>query len=71
MLFNKKIIFLDIDGVLRTHKSDSEWSKKVNEPVYHGTLRLFSKQLVGNLNEVIYLTGRKLLSPQIGEYIYH
>lgn len=61
MIFNKKIIFLDIDGVLRTYKSDLEWSRKVNEPVYHGTNRLFSKELVDNLNEVIYLTGAKIV----------
>jgi histidinol phosphatase-like enzyme len=28
------IIFLDIDGVLRTHKSDSEWSEKLNTPIF-------------------------------------
>lgn len=61
MIFNKKIIFLDIDGVLRTYKSDLEWSRKINEPVYHGTNRLFSKELVDNLNEVIYLTGAKIV----------
>jgi len=61
MIFNKKIIFLDIDGVLRTYKSDLEWSKKLNEPVYHGALRLFKKDLVDNLNEVIYLTGAKIV----------
>jgi len=61
MIFNKKIIFLDIDGVLRTYKSDLEWSKKLNEPIYHGANRLFKKELVDNLNEVIYLTGAKIV----------
>ena len=61
MIFNKKIIFLDIDGVLRTYKSDLEWSRKINEPVYHGVNRLFKKELVDNLNEVIYLTGAKIV----------
>jgi hypothetical protein len=38
------IIFLDIDGVLRTHKSDSEWSEKLNTPIFKRTDRLFSKK---------------------------
>lgn len=27
------IIFLDIDGCLRTHKSDTKWSLILNEPI--------------------------------------
>lgn len=55
------IIFLDIDGVLRTHKSDLDWSKKLNVPIFRGTNRLFCKQAVDNLNEVIYLTKAKIV----------
>jgi len=61
MVFKTKIIFLDIDGVLRTHKSDLEWSKKLATPVYRGVSRLFDKELVDNLNEVIFLTNAKII----------
>jgi hypothetical protein len=61
MIFNKKIIFLDIDGVLRTHKSDLEWSNKLATPIFKGVDRLFDKNLVDNLNEVIYLTDAKIV----------
>jgi len=61
MIFNKKIIFLDIDGVLRTHKSDLEWSNKLAVPIFKGVDRLFDKTLVDNLNEVIFLTGAKIV----------
>jgi len=61
MIFNKKIIFLDIDGVLRTHKSDLEWSNKLAAPIFKGVDRLFDKTLVDNLNEVIFLTGAKIV----------
>ena len=61
MVFNKKIIFLDIDGVLRTHKSDLEWSNQLNTPVLKGVNRLFSKSAVDNLNEVIILTKAKIV----------
>ena len=55
------IIFLDIDGVLRTHKSDLNWSKELNVPLFRGTNRLFSKEAVDNLNEVIFLTKAKIV----------
>ena len=61
MVFKTKIIFLDIDGVLRTHKSDLEWSEKLNTPIYRGVNRLFDKELVDNLNEVIFLTKAKIV----------
>lgn len=61
MVFTTKIIFLDIDGVLRTHKSDLEWSKKLATPVYRGVNRLFDKELVDNLNETIFLTKAKIV----------
>jgi hypothetical protein len=46
------IIFLDIDGVLRTHKSDLEWSLKLGEPIPELCKRNFSKTAVSNLNEI-------------------
>ena len=46
------IIFLDIDGVLRTHKSDLEWSLKLGEPIPELCKRYFSKTAVSNLNEI-------------------
>jgi hypothetical protein len=46
------IIFLDIDGVLRTHKSDSEWSEKLNTPIFKRTDRLFSKNSVNDINYI-------------------
>jgi hypothetical protein len=61
MIFNKKVIFLDIDGVLRTHKSDLEWSNKLAAPIFKGVDRLFDKTLVDNLNEVIFLTGAQIV----------
>jgi hypothetical protein len=61
MIFKTKIIFLDIDGVLRTHKSDLEWSKKLGVPIYKGVNRLFDKEIIDNLNEVIILTKAKIV----------
>ena len=55
------IIFLDVDGVLRTHKSDLEWSNQLNTPNLNGVNRLFSKSAVDNLNEVIILTKAKIV----------
>lgn len=55
------IIFLDIDGVLRTHKSDLEWSNQLNTSLLKGINRLFSKSAVDNLNEVIILTKAKIV----------
>lgn len=55
------IIFLDVDGVLRTHKSDLEWSNQLNTPLLKGVNRLFSKSAVDNLNEVIILTKAKIV----------
>lgn len=56
-----KIIFLDIDGVLRTHKSDLDWSRELGVPIFRGTDRLFSKEAIDNLNEVIFLTKAKVV----------
>ena len=52
---------MDIDGVLRTHKSDLDWSNKLATPIFKGVDRLFDKTLVDNLNEVIFLTGAQIV----------
>jgi hypothetical protein len=44
------IIFLDIDGVLRTHKSDLEWIEKVGLPIPEKQYRNFSAKSVSNIN---------------------
>lgn len=44
------VIFLDIDGVLRTHKSDLEWLKKLNAPIPEKRYRKFSPKSVSNIN---------------------
>jgi hypothetical protein len=56
------IIFLDIDGVLRTHKSDSEWSEKLNTPIFKRTDRLFSKNSVNDINYITSLTHAKVVT---------
>jgi cellobiose-specific phosphotransferase system component IIB len=56
------IIFLDIDGVLRTHKSDSEWSNKLGEPIPAKVFdRNFSPKSVSNINYIIHYTGAKIV----------
>ena len=44
------VIFLDIDGVLRTHKSDLEWIEKVGLPIPEKQYRNFSTKSVSNIN---------------------
>ena len=58
---NISTIFLDIDGVLRTYNSDLEHSKRLGVPIFRGTDRLFDNKCVDNLNEIIYLTGAKIV----------
>ena len=56
------IIFLDIDGVLRTHKSDLEWSLKLNTPIPERVFdRRFSPKAVSNINQLIYYTRAKIV----------
>lgn len=56
------IIFLDIDGVLRTHKSDSEWSALLGLPIPPIVFdRNFSNKAISNLNEIIHFTGAKVV----------
>ena len=47
------IIFLDIDGVLRTHASDLEWSRRLGEPVPLSVFdRRFDPAIASRINEV-------------------
>jgi len=56
------IIFLDIDGVLRTHKSDLEWSQKLGVPIPLSVYdRRFDSKIVSNINEVIGYTRSKIV----------
>lgn len=55
------IIFLDIDGVMRTHNSDLNWSRELNQPVPNTFNRLFSKEAMENLNYLVTLTGAKVV----------
>lgn len=53
------IIFLDIDGLLRTHKSDLEWYDKDKIPELHK--RKFSQKSVSNLNTILGITRAKIV----------
>ena len=55
------IIFLDIDGVIRTHNSDLNWSRELNQPIPTPFKRLFSKEAMENLNYLVTLTGAKVV----------
>jgi hypothetical protein len=55
------IIFLDIDGVLRTHGSDLWWSNELGKDIPPFHKRLFSKDAVENLNYIVALTGAKVV----------
>jgi hypothetical protein len=47
------IIFLDIDGVLRTHASDLEWSRRLGEPIPFSVFdRKFDTVIASRINEV-------------------
>lgn len=53
------VIFLDIDGVLRTHKSDKEWyGQNIPTNVFN---RKFSPNSINILNEIIKLTNARLI----------
>jgi len=55
------VLFLDIDGVLRTHESDCFWSQKLEKPIPPFHKRLFSKEAIENLNYIVALTGAKVV----------
>jgi diphthamide synthase subunit DPH2 len=55
-------IFLDIDGVLRTHKSDLEWSQILGVPIPLSVYdRRFDRKIVSYINEVVGYTRAKIV----------
>ena len=55
-------IFLDIDGVLRTHKSDLEWSQCLGVPIPLNVYeRRFDKKIVSYINEIVGYTRAKIV----------
>jgi diphthamide synthase subunit DPH2 len=55
-------IFLDIDGVLRTHKSDLEWSLRLSVPIPLSVYdRRFDRKIVSYINEVVGYTRAKIV----------
>jgi hypothetical protein len=55
-------IFLDIDGVLRTHKSDLEWSQRLGVPIPESVYdRRFDRKIVSYINEVAGYTRAKIV----------
>ena len=56
------IIFLDIDGVLRTHKSDLEWSQRLGVPIPVSVYdRRFDRKIVSYINEIVGYTRAKIV----------
>jgi hypothetical protein len=56
------ILFCDIDGVLRTHNSDTWWSDKLNAPIPKRVFdRKFSPKCVSNLNYTSNLLRYKIV----------
>jgi hypothetical protein len=55
------IIFLDIDGVLRTESSDKEWSLKLELPIPEKRYRNFSVKSVSNINFINSLVRCKIV----------
>ncbi len=56
------VIFLDIDGVLRTDASDRYWSEVTGQPIPNSVFdRLFSNYSIAILNEIIYNTDAKVV----------
>jgi hypothetical protein len=55
-------IFLDIDGVLRTHKSDLEWSQCLGVTIPLSVYeRRFDKKIVSYINEIVGYTRAKIV----------
>jgi hypothetical protein len=56
------IIFLDIDGVLRTTKSDIWWSTKLSQPIPDNLFeRRFDPNSVSLINQITNLTRAKIV----------
>ena len=55
-------IFLDIDGVLRTHNSDLEWSRLLGVPIPLSVYeRRFDRKIVSYINEIVGYTRAKIV----------
>lgn len=55
-------IFLDIDGVLRTHESDLEWSLRLGVPIPVSVYeRRFGQKAISCINEVVGYTRAKIV----------
>lgn len=56
------IIFLDIDGVVRTDNSDKFWSNLLNTKIPISVFeRKFDKKSISILNEIVYYTNAKVV----------
>ena len=56
------IIFLDIDGVLRTHASDLQWSRRLGEPIPFSVFdRKFDLAIASRINEVAGYSRAKIV----------
>jgi hypothetical protein len=56
------IIFLDIDGVLRTTKSDIWWSQNLKSPISENLFeRKFDQKCVSLLNQICNITKAKIV----------
>ena len=61
------IIFLDIDGVLRTHASDLQWSRRLGEPIPFSVFdRKFDLAIASRINEVAGYSRAKIVVTSTG-----
>ena len=65
------VIFLDIDGVLRTDKSDRFWSKVLNQDIPTSIFdRKLSPTSIKILNEIILITDAKVVITSMWRTVY-
>lgn len=65
------VIFLDIDGVLRTDKSDRFWSKFLNQDIPTSIFdRKLSPTSIKILNEIILITDAKVVITSMWRTVY-
>lgn len=66
------VIFLDIDGVLRTDKSDKFWSKVLNQDIPTSIFeRKLSPTSIKILNEIILITDAKVVITSMWRTFYN
>lgn len=66
------VIFLDIDGVLRTDKSDRFWSKVLNQDIPTSIFeRKLSPTSIKILNEIILITDAKVVITSMWRTFYN